>query len=96
MNIKPLGDRVLVKPASEDQTTASGIVLPDTVDQERPEKGEVVAVGSGKLLDSGERAKLSVQVGDIVMFKKYSPDEIKMEGVEYLIISESDILAIIK
>ena len=96
MNVKPLGDRVVVKPAAEEEVTKSGIVLPDTVDKERPEKGEVIAVGEGKILDSGERAKMSVKVGDIVMFKKYSPDEIKIDDVEYLVISESDILAILK
>lgn len=95
MKIKPLGDRVVVKPASEDEVTKSGIVLPDTVDKERPEKGEVMAIGEGKLLDNGEYAKMSVKVGDIVMFKKYSPDEVKIDDVEYLIISESDILAIL-
>ncbi len=96
MNIKPLYDKVVLKASDSEQTTKGGIVLPDTVDQERPEKAEVVAVGEGKLLDNGERAKLSVQVGDLVMFKKYSPDEIKVEDEEYLIISETDILAVIK
>jgi chaperonin GroES len=95
MKIKPLGDKVVVKPASEEEVTKSGIVLPDTVDKERPEKGEVVAVGEGKLLDSGQRAAPSVKVGDIVMFKKYSPDEITIDDEEYLVIAESDILAIL-
>ena len=95
MNIKPLGDRVVVKPASQEEVTKSGIVLPDTVDKERPEKGEVVAVGPGKLLDNGQRAAIGVKVGDIIMFKKYSPDEIKIDDKEYLVISESDILAIL-
>ena len=96
MNIKPLDDRVVIKPAKEDEVTKGGIVLPDTVDKERPERGEVVAVGEGKMLDSGQRAPMGVKVGDIVMFKKYSPDEVKVDDVEYLVISESDILAIIK
>ena len=95
MNIKPIQDRVVVKPIAEDEVTKSGIVLPDTVDKERPEKGAVVAVGEGKLLDSGQRAPMSVKVGDTVMFKKYSPDEIKIDDEEYLVISEGDILAII-
>jgi chaperonin GroES len=95
MNIKPLGDKVIVKPSTEDEVTKGGIVLPDTVDKERPEKGEVMAVGEGKLLDNGQRAQLSVKVGDIVMFKKYSPDEVKVGDEEYLVISESDILAIL-
>lgn len=96
MNIKPLHDKVVVKPVTEDEVTASGIVLPDTVDKERPEKGEVVAVGEGKTLDNGQKAPMSVKVGDNVMFKKYSPDEVKVDGEDYLIISESDIMAIIK
>lgn len=79
----------------EEEITKSGIVLPDTVDKERPEKGEVVAVGEGKLLENGQRAPMSVKIGDKVMFKKYSPDEIKIDKEEYLIISESDILAIL-
>lgn len=95
MNIKPLGDRVVVKPFEEEQMTKSGIVLPDTVDKDRPEQGEVVAVGEGKILDSGQKAPMSVKVGDKVMFKKYSPDEVKVDSEEYLVISESDILAII-
>jgi len=96
MKLKPLGDHVIVKPIAENEITKSGIVLPETVDKEKPEKGEVVAVGSGKLLDNGQLAKMSVKIGDKVMFKKYSPDEIKVDGVEYLIISESDILGILE
>jgi chaperonin GroES len=96
MKLKPIHDHIVVKPIIEDEITKSGIVLPDTIDKEKPEKGEVVAVGSGKLLDNGQRAVMSVKVGDKVMFKKYSPDEIKVDGVEYLIISESDILGILE
>ena len=96
MKLKPLGDHVIVKPITEDEITKSGIVLPDTIDKEKPEKGEVVAVCTGKLLDNGQSSKMSVKVGDKVMFKKYSPDEIKVDGVEYLIISESDILGILE
>ncbi len=96
MNLKPLHDHVIVKAIAEDEITKSGIVLPDTVDKEKPEKGEVVAVGAGKLMDSGQRAEMSVKVGDKVMFKKYSPDEIKVEGEDYLVISEGDIIAIIE
>ncbi len=95
MKIKPLHANVVVKPATEDEVTKAGIVLPDTVDKERPEKGEVIAVGEGKLLNDGKRAPMAVKVGDTVIFKKYSPDEIKVDGEEYLIINESDILAII-
>ncbi|MFH0923838.1 MAG: co-chaperone GroES [Candidatus Falkowbacteria bacterium] len=96
MNLKPLHDHVIVKAITEDEITKSGIVLPDTVDKEKPEKGEVVAVGAGKLMDNGQRAPMSVKVGDKVMFKKYSPDEIKSEGKDYLVISEGDIIAIIQ
>ena len=95
MNIKPLGDRVVIKPIAEDITTKSGIVLPETMEKEKAEKGEVLAVGPGRVLDNGTLAPMSVKVGDKVMFKKYSPDEIKIDGQELLIISESDILAII-
>jgi len=96
MNIKPLGDRVIVKPINEDITTKAGIVLPETVEKEKAEKGEVIAVGPGRLLDNGQVAPMSVKVGDKVMFKKYSPDEIKVDDQELLIISESDILAILE
>jgi chaperonin GroES len=96
MNLKPLHDHVIVKPITEDEVTKAGIVLPDTVDKEKPEKGEVVAVGPGKIMDSGQRAEMSVKVGDKVMFKKYSPDEIKVDGEEYLVISDSDIIAVLE
>lgn len=95
MNIKPMHDKVIVKPISVDEITKSGIVIPDTVDKERPEKGEVVAVGEGKILENGQRAPMSVKIGDIIMFKKYSPDEIKIDDEEYLVIADGDILAII-
>lgn len=95
-NLRPLGDRVIVKPLSpKDEATRSGIILPDTVDKEKPEQGEVVAIGPGRLLDNGARAVMSVKAGDKVLFKKYSPDEIKVDGEEYLVLSESDILAIL-
>ena len=96
MKVKPLGDRVIIKPINEDITTKSGIVLPETVDKEKPEKGEVIACGPGRMLDNGQIAPMSVKVGDKVMFKKYSPDEIKVDDQELLIISESDILGIIE
>ncbi len=96
MNLKPLHDHVIVKAITEDEITKSGIVLPDTVDKEKPEKGEVVAIGPGKLMDSGQRAPMSVKVGEKVMFKKYSPDEIKVDGKEYLVISEGDIIAVME
>lgn len=95
MKLKPLNDKIIVKPIKEDEVTATGIVLPQTA-EEKPEKGEVLAVGPGKLLENGQRAPMSVKVGDRVIFKKYSPDEIKVDKEEYLIISEDDILAVIQ
>jgi chaperonin GroES len=95
MKLKPLHDNVVVKPASAEETTASGIVLPET-SKERPEKGEVVAVGPGRHLENGQLSKMDVKVGDKIMFKKYSPDEIKIDGEEYLLLRESDIIAILE
>ncbi len=95
MQVKPLSDRVLVKPLSAEQATKAGIIIPDTVEKEKPEKGEVVATGPGKLLENGQRAAMTVKAGDKVVFKKYSPDEIKVDGTELLILEESDILAIL-
>jgi len=96
MNLKPLHDNVVVKAITENEVTKSGIVIPETIDKEKPEKGEIVAVGPGKLLENGQRAPISVKIGDKVMFKKYSPDEIKIDGEEYLVIGESDIIAILE
>jgi chaperonin GroES len=96
MKLKPLANNVIVKPAKSEEITKSGIVLPTTGDKEKPEKGEVVAVGSGKVLENGSIAQMSVKVGDQVMFKKYSPDEIKVDGEDYLVLNESDIVAIIE
>jgi chaperonin 10 Kd subunit len=92
--IKPLGERVVIEVAESDVTTASGIVLPDTA-KEKPQKGKVVAVGTGKLLENGERAAMEVKVGDGVVFSKYSGSEIKVDDKDYLIVRESDILAIL-
>jgi len=91
--ITPLGDKVLVKPSTSGETTAGGIVLPDSA-KERPQEGTVVAVGPGRVLDSGERAKLTVSEGDLVIYSKYGGTEIKDGGVEYLILDESSILAV--
>jgi chaperonin GroES len=93
-NVKPLGDRVLVKPTEQETTTASGILLPDSA-KEKPQQGEVMAVGSGKYVD-GKLQPLEVKVGDKVIYSKYGGDEIKVDGVELKLVSESDILAIIK
>ncbi len=96
MKLKPLGDHIIVKALVDDRVTAAGLVLPDSVDKEKPEKGEVVAVGAGRLLENGTRAAVSVKVGDKVVFKKYSPDEFKINNQTLLILSESDIIAIIE
>lgn len=92
-NIKPLGDKVLVKPNTSTEKTAGGIVLPDTA-KERPQEGEVVAVGPGRILDNGNKAELTVKVGDTVIYSKYGGTEIKSDGQEYLILDESSILAV--
>lgn len=94
--ITPLGDRLVVKPAEKEgeKKLASGIIIPETVDKERPAKGEVVAVGPGKF-EEGKRVPLQVQVGDTVLFSKYGYDEVKIEGQEYYILSESGILGIL-
>ncbi|WP_227764312.1 co-chaperone GroES [Zhaonella formicivorans] len=91
--LKPLADRVVVKVISAEEKTQGGIVLPDTA-KEKPQEAEVVAVGPGKILENGSRQAPEVKVGDRVIFAKYSGTEVKLDGVEYLILRESDILAI--
>jgi chaperonin GroES len=95
MQLKPLGDKVVVEVIDEPQTTASGIVLPDSA-KEKSQRGKVVAVGSGKLLDNGERVALEVSVGDTVVFAKYGGTEIDIGGKEMMILSERDIHAIVQ
>ena len=95
MKINPLSDHILVEPIREEKKKR-GIILPDTVEKEKPIKGKVVAVGPGKLDEKGNRVPMSVKVGDNVLFKKYGPDEIKVEDKEYLIAREEDILAIME
>lgn len=92
VNLRPLDDRVVVSPVDAEETTAGGIVLPDSA-REKPQRGKVVAVGPGKLLDSGSRGKLSVAVGDEVIFGKYGGSEVEVDGTDYKILRESDILA---
>ncbi len=94
MNLKPLQDRVVVKAAEAEEISKGGIILPDTA-QEKPQQGEIVAVGPGKIADSGELIKPQVKKGDKVLYGKYSGTEITVEGEEYLIVRESDIFAII-
>lgn len=94
-SLTPLGDRVVVKPQQRDEVTKSGIVLPDTA-KEKPQRGEVIAVGKGRLTDTGDRLPMDVQKGDNVLFAKYAGTEFKIEEDEYLILSEKDILAIVQ
>jgi chaperonin GroES len=96
MQIKPLRDNVVIEPLKEEEVTKSGIVLPDTASKERPEQGKVIAVGSGKVLDNGQKLTPSIKVGDKVLFTKYGPNEVKVEKKEYLICKEEDILAILE
>lgn len=93
MKYKPQGDRVIIKPQTAEQTTKSGIVLPDTA-QEKPQTGTVVAVGEGRVTDEGKTIPVKIKEGDVVIYAKYGGTEIKSEGTEYLIIKESDILAV--
>jgi chaperonin GroES len=94
MNIKPLGDKLVVKPISAEQKTAGGIVLPDTA-KEKPQQGEVLAVGSGRVLDNGTRIPMEVKVGDKVLYSKYGGTEIKIDEEEVLILNERDVHAIL-
>ncbi len=101
MKIIPLSNHILIQPIEEEKTTKSGIVIPETAEKEQPIKGKVIAVGPGKRNEKGEIMPMSVNVGQIVLFKKYGPDEIKLKDesgneVEYLIADEEDILAIIE
>ena len=95
MKLKPLGDRVLVRPVEEEETTASGIVLPDTA-KEKPQEGKVVAVGPGRMLDDGKREPMDVKKGQKVLYAKYAGTEFKVDGEELLIVSQKDILAIVE
>ncbi|MFE8698559.1 co-chaperone GroES [Cytobacillus sp. FJAT-53684] len=92
--LKPLGDRIIIELVETEEKTASGIVLPDTA-KEKPQEGKVVAVGTGRVLENGERVALEVANGDRIIFSKYAGTEVKFEGKEYLILRENDILAII-
>ncbi len=95
MNIRPLQDRVLVKRVEEERTSAGGIVLPDSA-TEKPSQGDVIAVGNGKILESGEVRKLDVKVGDKILFGKYAGNEVKVEGEEYIVMREEDIMGVIE
>src|SRR2546421_13069513 len=95
VKIQPLGDRVVVKALARETVTKSGIALPDTA-KEKPQEGEIVAVGPGKVMDNGKRTTLEVKAGQKVLFAKYAGTEVKMEGEEYLILRESDIMGIVE
>ncbi|HEY4032471.1 MAG TPA: co-chaperone GroES [Ktedonobacteraceae bacterium] len=94
-SLRPLGDRVVIRPLARETITTSGIVLPDTA-KEKPQQGEILAVGPGKVLDNGKRITLEVKIGQRILFAKYSGTEVKIEGEEYLILRESDILGIVE
>lgn len=96
MQLRPIGDHLIVKAISKEEVSASGIIIPDTVDKERPERGEVIAVGPGKTLENGSRSTMDVAVGNKVVFKKYAPDEVKIDGVDYLVIRMDDVVAVIE
>lgn len=93
MTLNPLGSKVVLQPLEKEKVTQSGIVIPDTADKARPMQGTVIAVGPGALTDDGTLLPMSVKVGDMVLFKKYGPDEVEVNGVTYLVADESDILA---
>jgi len=95
VKIKPLDDRLMVEQSEAEEVTAGGIVLPDAA-QEKPQRGKVIAVGSGKLLDSGQRGQLSVKAGDEVFYGKYAGTDVEVNGTSYVILSESDVLALIE
>jgi len=94
-NLQPLGERIIVKAIPQEEMTKGGIVLPDTA-KEKPQQGEVIAVGKGKMLENGQIIPLEIKAGDRVLYGKYSGTEVKLEGEEYLIVKESEILAILK
>jgi chaperonin GroES len=96
MKIQPLADRVVIEPISVEEKTKTGIILPETADKEKPEQGKVIAVGPGRLLPNGQRRPLEVKKGDLVIFTKYGPNEVKVDDKEYLIAKEEDILAILE
>ena len=94
MNVKPLADRIILRPLEAEQKTAGGIIIPDAA-KEKPQKGEIVAVGPGKIADSGQKIEMSLKNGDKVLYGKYSGTEVSIDGQDYLIMKESDVLAIL-
>lgn len=101
MNLKPLGNHIILTVAEKETTTALGIIIPDTADKERPERGTVIAVGPGKVLENGSRQAIDVKPGDEIVFKKYAPDEIELKDAlgmtqKYLVVSADEVMAIIE
>jgi len=96
MKLKPMNDYLLIEPIKEDEVTKGGIVIPETAREERAIKGKVIAVGPGKLNEKGERVPMTIKEGQTVIFKKYAPDEIKIDNKEYYFVREDDVLAIIE
>jgi chaperonin GroES len=94
MNLKPLGDRVMIKPVEREEKTKSGILLPDTA-KEKPQEGIVEAVGTGRILDNGTKVPMELKVGDKVLYAKYAGNEFKLDEIDYLIVSEKDVLAVV-
>jgi chaperonin GroES len=94
--LRPLEDRIVVEALDEMEKTASGIIIPDTVSKEKPQKGKVVAVGSGRFDNNGKKIPMDVAVGDVVLFTKYGPTEVKIDGKELLVLNQSDVLAVLE
>lgn len=96
MKLKPTSNHLVLKPLDAEKTTASGIIIPDTISKDKPEQGEVLATGPGKMLENGTRQAMEISTGQKVLFKKYSPDEFEIDGEKYLVISEDEVIAIIE
>jgi chaperonin GroES len=94
MKVKPLSDRIIIRPLEAEQKTAGGIIIPDNA-KEKPQKGEVVAVGAGKIADNGQKIEMTLKAGDKVLYGKYSGTEVSIDGADYLIMKESDVLAVL-
>ncbi|MBN1761157.1 MAG: co-chaperone GroES [Chitinispirillaceae bacterium] len=94
MNVKPLSDRIIIRPLEAEQKTAGGIIIPDNA-KEKPQKGEVIAVGAGKIADNGQKIEMTLKNGDKVLYGKYSGTEVSIDGTDYLIMRESDVLAVL-
>ncbi len=96
MKLTPISDHIVVKPVSAEEKSASGIIIPDTVSKERPERGEVISVGPGRQLENGSMSQMDIKPGQVVLFKKYAPDEVKISGEEFLVIRMEDIMAVVE